>query len=126
MAEPASMVVPLAIAGVSGGVAIAAGIDNNAVVAAFAGALMFAFFSAGTSLPVRTGLMVGAWVFGYYLGLEIVKRKILDFDSPPLPSFIAAFFCVAVFKALLAIFNEDGKTWIRKKLGLPTQGAEDE
>lgn len=126
MAEPTSMVIPLAVAGVGGGVAIVAGVDNNAIVAAFAGALMFAFFSAGTSLAVRAGLMVGAWIFGYYLGLEIVKRHILDFDSPPLPSFIAAFFCVAVFKALLAIFDEDGKAWIRKKLGLSTEGPKDE
>lgn len=126
MAEPTSMVIPLAIASVSGGVAIAAGIDNNAVIAAFAGALMFSFFSAGTSLRVRSGLMIGSWVFGYYLGLEIVKRKIFDFDSPPLPSFIAAFFCVAVFKALLAIFDEDGKAWIRKRLGLPTEGPKDD
>lgn len=125
MAEP-SMVVPLAIAGVGGGVAIAAGVDNNAIVAAFAGALMFAFFSAGTSIAVRAGLMVGAWVFGYYLGLEIVKRKIFDFDSPPLPSFVAAFFCVAVFKLLLAVFNEDGKAWVRKQLGLKPEGPKDE
>lgn len=127
MAEPTSMVAPLVIgAGVGGGVAIAAGIDNNAVVAAFAGALMFAFFSAGTTLMVRAGLMVGAWVFGYYVGIEIVKRKFLDFDSPPLPSFMAAFFAVAVLKLLLAVFNEDGKTWLRKRLGLPTEGPKDE
>lgn len=126
MAEPTSMVVPLAIAGVGGGVAVAAGVDNNAVVAAFAGALMFAFFSAGTHIAVRAGTMVGAWVFGYYLGIEIVKRKIFDFDTPPVPSFIAAFFCVAIFKLLLAVFNEDGKAWVRKRLGLKPEGAKDE
>ena len=90
------------------------------------GALMFAFFSAGTSLAVRTGLMVGAWVFGYYLGIEVVKRKIMDFDTAPLPSFVAAFFCVAVFKLLLAVFNEDGKAWVRKQLGLKPEGPKDE
>lgn len=125
MAEPTSIVIPLAVAGV-GGVAIAAGVDNNAAVAAFAGALMFAFFSAGTSLAVRGGLMLGAWVFGYYLGLEIVKRKIWDFDTPPLPSFVSAFFCVAVFKLLLSIFNDEGRAWVRKKLGLSTEGPKDE
>lgn len=126
MAEPTSMVVPLAIAGVGGGVAIAAGVDNNAVVAAFAGALMFSFFSSGTHLAVRAGLAIGAWVFGYYLGLEIVKRKMFGFDTPPVPSFVAAFFCVAVLKLLLAIFDEDGKTWIRKQLGLKSEGPKDE
>lgn len=120
------MVVPLAIAGVGGGVAIAAGVDNNAVVAAFAGALMFAFISVGTRVSVRVGLLIGAWIFGYYMGLEIVKRKIFDFDAPPVPSFIASFFCVAVFKLLLSVFNEDGKAWIRKKLGLSTEGPKDE
>lgn len=125
MAEP-SMVLPLAIAGAGGGVAIATGVDNNAVVAAFAGALMFCFFSAGTHLAVRAGLAVGAWVFGYYMGLEIVKRGIFGFDSPPVPSFMVAFFGVAVLKLLLAVFNEDGKTWIRKQLGLKPEGPKDE
>lgn len=126
MAEPTSIVLPLAVAGVGGGVAIVAGVDNNAIVAAFAGALMFAFIPTRTNIPVRLGLMVGAWVFGYYLGLEVAKRKLWDFDTPPLPSFVAAFFAVAVFKALLAIFNEDGKRWIRRKLGLTPEGPKDE
>lgn len=126
MAEPTSLAVPLVIAGVGGGVAIVAGVDSNAVVMAFAGAAMFSFFSRGTVIPVRVGLLLTAWVFGYYAGIEIVQRGILGFKSPPLPSFVAAFFCVAVFKALLAVFNEDGKAWIRKKLGLTTEGSKDE
>jgi len=126
MAEPTSLVVPLVVTGVGGGVAIAAGVDSNAVVMAFAGAAMFSFVSRGTIIPVRVGLMLSAWIFGYYAGLEIVQREMFGFRSPPVPSFIASFFCVAVFKALLAIFNEDGKAWIRKRLGLSTEGAEDD
>lgn len=126
MAEPTSMVVPLAIAGITGGVAIVAGVDNNAVIASFAGALLFAFFPAKTPIPTRLGMMIGAWVFGYYLGIEIVKRKILDFDSPPLPSFVAAFFCVAVFKLLLIIFDEKGKEWVLKKIGFSSEVPKDD
>lgn len=126
MAEPASTLYPVAVVTGVSAVSIVAGLDNNAVVAAFAGALMFAFVSSGTGLWARVGMMMGAWVFGYYAGMEFAKRQIWDFDSPPLPSFVAAFFCVVVFKTLLAVFNEDGKTWIRKKLGLPAEGSKDE
>lgn len=120
------MITPLVIAGAGGGVAIVAGVDSNAVVMAFAGAAMFSFISRGTVIPVRVGLMLSAWIFGYYAGIEIVQRGIWGFKSPPLPSFVAAFFCVAVFKLLLSVFNEDGKAWIRKRLGLPIEGPKDE
>lgn len=127
MAEPTSIVLPLAIAGVGGGVAAAAaGIDIDAVLMAFAGATMFAFFSRGTSVPVRLGLLMVSWIFGYYASLEIVQRGILGFKTPSLPSFVAALFCVSVFKALLVIFDKDGSAWIRKRLGLPIEGPKDE
>lgn len=127
MAEPTSMVIPLAIAGVGGGVAAAAvGVEVNALLMAFAGSVMFSFFSRGTNIPVRLGLLLTAWVFGYYAGLEIVQRELWGFKSPPLPSFVAAFFCVAVFKLLLSIFNEEGREWVRKKLGLSSEGPKDE
>ena len=126
MAEPASTIYPVAlISGVSAA-SIVIGLDANAVVAAFAGALMFAFVTNGTTVSVRIGLLIGAWAFGYYFGIEIAKRKIWEFDSPPLPSFVAAFFCVVVFKTLLAVFDDNGKAWIRKKLGLTTEGPKDE
>ena len=121
------MVVPLAIAGAGGGAfAAAAGVDVNAVLMAFAGATMFAFMSKGTSVPLRMGLLVTAWIFGYYTSLEIVQREIMGFKSPSFPAFVAAFFGVAVFKALLLIFDKDGKAWIRKRLGLPSEGLGDE
>lgn len=127
MAEPTSIAIPLAVAGVGGGIVTAmAGVDVNAVIMAFAGASMFAFVSRGTSIPVRLGLLMTAWVFGYYASLEIVAREIWGFKSPPLPSFVAAFFCVAVFKLLLSVFNDEGKAWVRKKLGLSTEGPKDE
>ena len=120
------MIAPLVIAGASGGFAIAAGVDHNAVVAAFAGAAMFAFVSRGTIISVKVGLALTAWVFGYFLGLEVVSREFWGFKAPSVPSFVAAFFCVAVFKLLLSVFNEDGKAWIRKRLGLPIEGPKDE
>lgn len=127
MAEPSSIAIPLAVAGVGGGIVTAmAGVDVNAVIMAFAGAAMFAFMSRGTSIPLRLGLLMTAWVFGYYASLEIVAREIWGFKSPPLPSFVAAFFCVAVFKLLLSVFNDEGKAWVRKKLGLSSEGPKDE
>ena len=127
MAEPTSIVVPLAVAGVGGGIiSAAAGVEVSALIMAFAGASMFAFVSRGTSIPVRLGLLMAAWVFGYYASLEMVSREIWGFKSPSLPSFVMAFFCVAVFKALLTIFNEDGKAWIRRRLGLATEVPKDE
>lgn len=126
MAEPTSMILPLAAAGAGGGVAIAVGLDHYALVAAFAGAVMFAFMSKGTPIAVKAGLALAAWVFGYFLGMEVVSREFWGFKAPSLPAFVSAFFCVAVFKLVLAIFDEDGKAWIRKKLGLSTEGPKDE
>ena len=121
------MAVPLAIAGAGGGMAaFVVGVDSGTLVMAFAGGAMFSFVSRGTAVPVRLGLLMTAWVFGYYASMEIVSRQIFGFSSPRVPSFVAAFFCVVVFKALLAIFNEDGKAWIRKRLGLSNEGPKDD
>ena len=82
---------------------------------------MFACMSKGTPIPVKLGLTLAAWVFGYFLGMEVVSREVWGFKAPSVPSFVAAFFCVAVFKLVLAIFDEDGKGWLRKRLGLPVE-----
>ena len=126
MAEPMSTVVPLALAGAGGGVAIAVGVDASAVVAAFAGAVMYSFFARGAGIPERIGVLLATWVFGYYAGLEMVRRELWGFSTPPLPSFVAAFFCVVVFKTVLAVFAEDGKKWIRKRLGITSGGQKDD
>jgi len=120
MAEPTSIAVPLAIAGV-GGLAIAAGVDGNAVVAAFAGAAMFAFMSKGVDIWVRVGTGFMAWIFGYYFGMEVVSRGIWGFKSPSMPSYLAAFSGVVGLKLILVIFDEQGKKWILKKLGLSNE-----
>lgn len=126
MAEPASTVIPVAVISGASAVAVANGLDTYAVVAAFFGSMMFSFLSKGTPIPVRIGLTACAWVFGYIAGTEIVKRHLWGFDSAAFPSYIAAFFCVAVFKILLLVLNEDGRTWVRKQLGITTEGSKGE
>lgn len=79
---------------------------------------MFAFMAKDVSPSQRLLGLVAAGIFGYYAGTEIVKRKLLGFESPHLPTYFCAFFGVALFRLLLTLFNDEGKTWIRKRFGL--------
>jgi len=122
MAGPLETIAPVAtLSGLSVG-AIWAGLDQGAVIAAFGGALLFAFFAKDTRPLTRLVFMVGAWIFGYIAADEIVRRAILGFTSTRIPAFVCAFFCVAVFKLLLVIFDDSGEGWIRKRLGLTKEG----
>lgn len=118
MTDIVSAGAPVAAVGGLSLASIYAGLDPASVIAAFGGALLFSFMAKDTTPAARTFGLLGAWIFGYYAAQEIVKRKILGFDSPPLPAFVSAFFCVALFKLLLVLFNEEGREWVRKRLGL--------
>lgn len=126
MADVGSTAAPVALLGGVSLMSIFAGADTSTAVMAFAGALLFAFVAQDTKPLARVLGLISSWIFGYYVGMEIVRRGWFGFDSPPLPAFVSAFFCVAVFKLLLAIFAEDGKAWIRKKLGLSSEGSKRE
>lgn len=123
MTEPVSSAAPVAALGGLSFASIAMGLDPGAVITAFGGALLFAFMAKDTTPTTRTVGLVSAWIFGYYAAAEIVRRKLLGFDSPQIPAFVSAFFCVALFKLLLSVFNEEGRVWIRKKLGLSPDGG---
>lgn len=123
MTEPVSSVAPAATLGGLGLASFLMGLDPGAVIAAFGGALLFSFMAKDTSATQRVLGLTGAWIFGYYAAQEIVRRKLLGFESPPLPAFVSAFFCVALFKLLLVLFNEEGRAWVRKKLGLNPEGG---
>lgn len=124
MTEPVNTAGPIIALGGLSGFSVIAGLDQGAVIAAFGGALMFAFIAKDTAPMTRIFCLLGAWIFGYYAGVELVSREFLQFKTPPIPSFVAAFFCVALFKLLLAMFDKEGKAWVRKKLGLSTEGPD--
>jgi|ERR1043165_1384597 hypothetical protein len=123
MTEPvSSTLAPLVPLGILGGAGLAAGVDAEAVIAAFGGALLFSFMAKNISLAHRVLGLVSAGIFGYYAGAEIVKRKFLGFESLPIPTYVCAFFGVVVFRLLLELFNDEARAWVRKKLGL-NEGA---
>lgn len=123
MTEPVSTAAQVTTIGGLGLASYAMGMDLGAVIGAFGGALLFSFLAQDTSTWQRILGLGGAWIFGYYAAQEIVRRKLLGFETPPIPAFVSAFFCVALFKLLLVLFNEEGRVWVRKKLGLSTEGG---
>ncbi len=119
MTEPvSSTAAPLIGLGLLSGGALAAGVDTDAVIAAFGGALLFSFMAKNISPAQRVLGLIAAGIFGYYAGAEIVKRKLLGFESLPIPTYACAFFGVVVFRLLLELFNDEARAWVRKKLGL--------
>lgn len=123
MTDPASSAAPIATMWGLGIASFFMGLDPAGVLAAFGGALLFSFMAKDTPVSHRVLGLTGALIFGYYAAQEIVRRKIWGFESPPLPAFVSAFFCVALFKLLLVLFNEEGRAWVRKKLGLNPEGG---
>lgn len=126
MAEPMNTAVPIIALGGLGGVSWAAGFDQGAVICAFGGALLYVFMAKDTAPFARLFGLLAAWIFGYYAAIEIVSRQLLGFKTPPIPAFFAAFFCVVLFRLLLTLFNEDGRAWVRKRLGLSPEGQKND
>ncbi len=100
------------------------GFDPSAVIAAFGGALLFSFMAKDTAIGARVVGLIGSWIFGYYVAQEVIGTEILGYElkTTPLPAFVSAFFCVLLFKLLVSIWEKDGRAWLRKKLGLSSEG----
>ncbi len=114
MAEVISAVAAPAALGASG-IAIAAllpGVDIDAVIGAFAGALFLVVFSKDLSVLARLGYLTSSWIFGYYFSTELIDRQIAQ--SPGLAAFIGGLLCVAICISLLEAV-QSGKVpgWIR-------------
>lgn len=98
MAEAISSTSACLAVGLSG-ISIAsclAGVDMNALICAFGGSLIFVLWAENLSIWKRIGYLLGGWIGGYYLAMEVVSRKF------EVTTGLAAFLCGLV-TILLAI-----------------------
>lgn len=112
MTEPGSAAVAVsAVAGV-GLASLMPGVDGNAVVGAFAGALFFVVFAGDLRLRAAIGYLLASWVFGYFAAGEIVSRAWASTSG--IAAFFAAMLCVVICTGLLE-WLKGGKApfWLR-------------
>lgn len=95
-----------------GGASLVPGVDLNAVVGAFAGAMFFVVYAKDLSHWARIGYFLVSWILGYYIAVEIVGREWAK--SSGLIAGVGALFCVVVGISLLE-WVQGGKTpgWLR-------------
>ena len=88
------------------------GVDGDAVVGAFAGAVFFVVFSRDISAIGKIGYLFASWVFGYFFAGEIMARSWSE--SSGLVAFLGGLFCVVLCVSLLE-WVQGGKTpgWLK-------------
>lgn len=112
MAEPsAGVMATTAVVGISTA-SLIPGVDVNAVVGGFAGAMFFVVFAKDLTAWSRLGYFIASWVLGYYVASEIIDRNWASTSG--LVAFFGALFCVAVCISLLE-WVQGGKVpgWLR-------------
>jgi hypothetical protein len=112
MAEPSSAAVAAAaVVGVTAA-SFVPGIDVNAVVGSFAGAMFFVVFAKELTPIARFGYFIASWILGYYVASEMIGREWARTSG--LAAFFGALFCVVVCISLLE-WVQGGKTpgWLR-------------
>lgn len=116
MAEPSSGAV-MAAQAASGVVGVTAasflpGVDVNAVVGAFAGAMFFVVFAKDLTMFARLGYFIASWVAGYYVAIEVMGRELAKASG--LVAFFGAMLCVGVGISILE-WLDGGKMpgWLR-------------
>jgi len=75
------------------------GVDTNAVIGAFAGALFFMVFAKDRSAWERLGYFVASWIVGYYVAGEVIGQAWAKTSG--LVAFFGALFTVVICVSLL-------------------------
>lgn len=93
------------------------GVDTNAVIGAFAGALFFMVFAKDLSVWARMGYFVASWIVGYYVSNEAIGQAWAKTSG--LVAFFGALFTVVVCVSLLE-WVQGGKLpgWLSYLVGL--------
>ena len=93
------------------------GVDINAVIGAFAGALFFMVYDKALSVWARGGYFVASWIVGYYVSSEVIGQNLAK--TPGLVAFFGALFTVVVCVSLLE-WIQGGKMpgWLRYLVGV--------
>ncbi|MDG9928270.1 MULTISPECIES: putative holin [unclassified Pseudomonas] len=113
MAEPSAVAVAAVPSALGIGVAsLFPGVDLNAVIGAWAGALFFVTWARDLSGWGRLAYLFVSWVGGYYIAAELMGRAVTQYSG--LPALLGAAFIVT---ALIGVV-EWGRgglmpTWLR-------------
>lgn len=91
MAEPSGAVAAAGAVGLTA-TAIIPGVDVNAVIGGFAGALLFVLWAHDLTIARRVGYLLASWVGGYYAGIEALGRGLTQTSG--MAAFVAATLCV--------------------------------
>ena len=112
MAEPSTGALAVTAAVGMTTASLIPGIDVNAVVGAFAGAMFFVVFARELTPWSRFGYFLASWVLGYYVSSEVMGRNWANTSG--LVAFFGALFCVVICISLLE-WVHGGKTpgWLR-------------
>ncbi|MDH0896353.1 MULTISPECIES: putative holin [unclassified Pseudomonas] len=130
MAEPSTVAVAAipSVLGI-GAASLIPGVDLNAVIGAWAGALFFVIWASDLAGWARLGYLFVSWVGGYYVAAELMGRAVTQYSG--LPALLAAALIVTVLISV-AEWVKGGKMpgWIstvigfaRHVLGRPDSGG---
>ncbi|MCS9544626.1 phage holin family protein, partial [Pseudomonas aeruginosa] len=75
------------------------GVDVNAVIGGFAGALLFVLWAHDLTIARRLGYLLASWVGGYYAATEAVGRGATQFSG--LPALVTAALIVTILIGVL-------------------------
>lgn len=116
MAEPSTGALAVTAAVGMTTASLIPGVDMNAVVGGFAGAMFFVVFAKELTVWAKIGYFIASWVLGYYVSSEIINRDWANTSG--LVAFFGALFCVVVCISLLEWF-QGGKVpgWLRFIVG---------
>ncbi len=100
------------------------GVDLEAVIGAFAGALFFMVFSKDFSWVARAGYFIFSWITGYFVSAEVVGRGWTE--TAAIPALFGGLFSVVVCISLME-WVQGGKTpgWIATIADLIARGRND-
>lgn len=98
MAEPSGAVAAAGAVGLTA-TAIIPGVDVNAVIGGFAGALLFVLWAHDLTIARRVGYLLASWVGGYYAATEAVGRGATQFSG--LPALVTAALIVTILIGVL-------------------------
>lgn len=109
-ATTAAVTVP-AVVGI-GAAALLPGIDINAVIGAFAGAMLFVVHAKDLKIKTRIGFMLASWIFGYYIAAELISRDYARTSG--LAAFFGGLVCVAICAGIIEwLQGGNAPAWLR-------------
>lgn len=114
MAEPSSMAMTIASAGISVG-AVAFGLNIETVIGALAGATIFVMGEKELGILQRVLYLLASVSVGYFIAPEIIKHTLIT--EPAVAGFLGGLLTVAGGQVLLRQLQNTDLTWLIKKGG---------